>query len=259
MTPELDFAGRQVKGTRKTQDDYYSFCPLTVDPDGLDGLLLVLADGMGGYAGGSLASRLVVDAFVEHFCFARGSIPSRLLGSLRASERRLREEIARRDESLNQMGSTLVGVLWRPGLLYWVSVGDSGLYLYRDKSFRRLNANHSMAPVLEAKAARGEMTAKDAATHPDRGILRSAIAVDPLELYELRHLPFKLEADDLVVVASDGLESTQPEVLTSTVQLNANKTAEEIVDALLDTVNQAQRQQQDNATVTVIRNSVTTV
>jgi len=146
---------------------------IAVDPDiGL----LVLADGMGGYAGGSLASRVVVEAFVENFCFCRGGIPERLLSSLRASERRLLAEIERQDESLSQMGSTLVGAVWTPGALQWVSVGDTGLYLYRERRVKRLNADHSMAPVLEAQAARGEITAEQAAHHPDRNALRSAIA-----------------------------------------------------------------------------------
>src|SRR5580658_988007 len=97
MREETDFAGRQIRGAREAQEDHYSFCPLSTQTDGLDGVLLALADGMGGYAGGSLASRLVVEAFIEHFCRIRGDIPSRLLSSLRASEHRLQEEIARRE------------------------------------------------------------------------------------------------------------------------------------------------------------------
>src|ERR1700704_3367407 len=125
MKPEIDFAGRQLAGSRDSQDDCYGFCPLAAKSDGLDGLLLVLADGMGAYAGGSLASRVVVEAFIESFCYNRGAIPGRLTNSLRASERRLHEEIARQDDRLSQMGSTLVAAVWTPGNLHWVSVGDS--------------------------------------------------------------------------------------------------------------------------------------
>ena len=253
MKPETDFAGRQLAGSRDSQDDYYGFCPLTAEADGFDGLLLVLADGMGGYAGGSLASRLVVEAFVENFCLSRGSIPERLLSSLRASERRLLEEISRQDKSLSNMGSTLVGVVWTPGALQWVSVGDSGLYLYRDKTLKRLNADHSMAPILEAQAARGEISAEVAASHPDRNALRSAIAAEPLEIYELRNLPFGLMAGDIILAATDGLASVTPDVLTTKLELNSDKTADRIAAALLIAVNEARKQKQDNATVAVIR------
>lgn len=256
MKPETDFAGRQVAGSRESQDDYYGFCPLTADEYGLDGLLLALADGMGGYAGGSLASRLVVEAFVGHFCFCRGSIPERLLSSMRASERRLREEIARQDKSLSQMGSTLVGVFWKPGALQWISVGDSGLYLYREETLTRLNADHSMVPVLEAQAARGEITAEEAARHSDRNALRSAIGAEPIEMYELRDLPFELRAGDIILAATDGLASVTPEVLTTKLQLIADKSASRIANTLLIAVNESRKQKQDNATVAVIRNSM---
>jgi serine/threonine protein phosphatase PrpC len=254
MKPETDFAGRQVAGSRESQDDYYAFCPLNADTDGLEGLLLVLADGMGGYAGGSLASHLVVEAFVENFCFCRGSIPERLLVSLRASEQRLLEEIARQDKSLGRMGSTLVGVVWTPGALQWVSVGDSGLFLYREGTVKRLNADHSMAPILEAMAARGEITAEEAVNHPDRHALRSAIAADALEIYELRDPPFELKQGDIILAASDGLASLTPDILTARLELHANESADRIAAALLIAVNETRKIKQDNATVAVIRN-----
>jgi serine/threonine protein phosphatase PrpC len=254
MREETDFAGRQIRGAREAQEDHYSFCPLSTQTDGLDGVLLALADGMGGYAGGSLASRLVVEAFIEHFCRIRGDIPSRLLSSLRASEHRLQEEIARREETLSQMGSTLVGVVWTPGELHWVSVGDSGLFLYRRGKLRRLNADHSMAPVLQDAAARGEITPEEAATHPHRNVLRSAIAVEPIEMYELRDPPFKLEPGDIILAASDGIHSVPAEVLLQILAANAAQAADRIAGDLLRAVKEARNLRQDNATVAVLRN-----
>jgi PPM family protein phosphatase len=257
MIPETDFAGRQIIGSRETQEDYYCFCPLIAAEDDLDGLLLVLADGMGGHAGGSLASHLVAEAFVEQFCFGRGDIPERLLSSLQASEQRVRKEIERRHGSLSEMGSTLVAVVWTAGRLHWVSVGDSGLYLYRNRQVQRLNADHSMAPVLEAKAARGEISAKEAAESPDRNMLRSAIAAEPAALYELRDQPFELRAGDIVLAASDGLGSLRSKALLAELERNAEKPAEQIATSLLAAVNEIQNPKQDNTTVAVIRNSVT--
>jgi protein phosphatase len=253
MTPEADFAGRQLRGARTTQDDYYGFCPLTVRLDGLDGLLLVLADGMGGYAGGAIASRTVVEAFVEHFCVAAGSIAQRLRGSLRASQRRLMEEITGGDASLRHMGTTLIAALWCSGTLHWVSVGDSGLYLYRDGELQRLNADHSMAPVLAEQAARGEITAHEAATHPERTALRSAITHRPLEIYELRDEPFHLQPGDLILAATDGLASLPPDEIAEQLEAHAHESAEQIVTALLEAVEDVQHHKQDNATVALVR------
>lgn len=253
MRPEVDFAGRQVHGSRETQDDYYGFCPLSAEIDGFDGLLLVLADGMGGYKGGGTASRIVVESFIEHFCFSRGAIPERLLSSLRASRRSLLEEIARHDESFGHMGSTLVGVVWSPAGLHWVSVGDSGLYLFRDGATQRINADHSMMPLLAEQVAQGKMTAEEAATHPDRHALRSAIAARPLVEFEVREEPFVLQRGDIVFAATDGLATLSPEAVTERLQTNARQSAAHIASALLLAVTELGKKRQDNATVAVVR------
>jgi PPM family protein phosphatase len=257
MIQETDFAGRQIVGARESQEDDYCFCPLTAEENGVEGLLLVLADGMGGHAGGSLASRLVVESFVDEFCAVQGDIPKRLLTSLRASESRVREEIVRRESLFSEMGSTVVGVVWTAGRLHWVSVGDSALYLYRHRQLTRLNADHSMAPVLEERAARGEITKKQAAEDPERNMLRSAIAADPPDLYELRDLPFELRAGDIILAASDGLETLAASTLSAQLEHGAGRSAEEIVGALLAAVSVADDPKQDNVTVAVIRNPVT--
>ncbi len=258
MTPEKDFAGRQIIGTRKAQEDYYGYCELTRDLDGLDGLLLVLADGMGAYAGGGLASRVVVESFVENFCYARGSVPERLFSSLRACERRLTEEIVRQKEELREMGATLVAVVWTAGSLHWVSVGDSALYLYRQGTLKRINADHSMAPILDEQAAKGEITVDEAAKHPERGVLRAALADQKVNLYDLRQDPYELEKDDLIFAASDGLNTVKKPELESLIKKFANEPAEKIAKVLLKAVEDVGKAKQDNVTVAIIRNSAQT-
>ncbi len=252
MRPEVDFAGRQISGSRETQDDYYAFCPLEQSVDEIEGLLLVLADGMGGYSGGSLASRLVVESFAEHFYLCRGSIPNRLHSSLRAADMRLKEEISRQ-EDLAEMGSTLVGVVCTAGALYWVSVGDSALYLFRDGSVRRINADHSMAPVIGDLVAKGEITEEEAARHPHRNVLRSALSKEKLELFELTETAFALEAEDLILAASDGLATLGPSNMLSKLESNRQAPASRIAEALLIGVNEQRAAKQDNATVAVVR------
>ncbi len=253
MKPETDFAGRQVAGSRDEQQDDYGFCPLAAGTDGLDGLLLVLADGMGAYAGGGLASRLVVQEFIEMFCYARGPLPQRLLSSLRASERRLHEEIARQDERLARMGSTLIAAVWTKGRLHWISVGDSGLFLYRGGKVRRLNADHSMVPFIEAQVARGDLTSAEAARHPDRHALRSALGDQPVDLLDLPENSFEAKAGDIFFAASDGLASIEGDVLAGKLDVNSEKSAQEIASALLIAVNEARNKKQDNATVAVVK------
>jgi protein phosphatase len=253
MRPEIDFAGRQIAGARETQDDYYGFCPLTAKTDGVEGLLLALADGMGGYKGGGTASRIVVESFIEQFCFAPGTVPERLLAALHACRRCLLEEIARQDDSFGHMGSTLVGVVYTAHQLYWVSVGDSALFIHRDGAIRRINADHSMAPLLEAQVVRGEMTAEEAAHHPDRHALRSAIAARPLAVYELRDEAYELQSGDIVIAATDGLASLTSESVAEILKTHGQKSAAVLVSALLTAVSDTRKKKQDNTTVAVIR------
>lgn len=255
MKAEEDFAGRQISGTRESQDDDYAFCELERRFDGIDGLLLVLADGMGGYKGGAIASRRVTEAFVEHFCMCRGTVEERLISSLRASERHLQEEIARSEQSLAEMGSTLIGIVWTREGAQWVSVGDSAIYLYRDGQVQRINEDHSLAPLLDEAASRGEITPEEAATHPDRGVLRSALTRDPLALYELRGQSYGLQQGDVLIAASDGLASLDSVKLAGKIEVNADKPASRIADALLVAVHEVRKAKQDNTTVAVIKHS----
>ncbi len=256
MKAEEDFAGRQIRGSREYQDDDYGFCPLEQKLDDVDGLLLVVADGMGGYQGGAIASHLVTEAFVEHFCLSRGSMADRLEGSLRASERALQEKIASSEEDLALMGSTLIGIVWTRDGVQWVSVGDSAIYVYREARVKRINADHSLAPLLDEAAQRGEISTEEAVTHPERGVLRAALTREPLEMFEVRKTPYKLLAGDILLAASDGLASLDMTKLAAKVEVNADKPASRIADALLVAVNELRKAKQDNATVAVIKHKV---
>src|SRR6185503_8454051 len=96
-----------------------------------------------------------------------------------AASQALHERIEQGDDSLRQMGSTLVAAVCADGALQWASVVDTVLYLCRDGLFNRVNADHSMAPVLAKLVAAGSMTAEDAASHPQRNVLRAALTSSP--------------------------------------------------------------------------------
>ena len=251
MKAEDDFAGRQISGTRESQDDDYGFCPLDANQDGIDGLLLVLADGMGGYEGGARASRLVTESFVDAFCRSTGTMQERLVNSLHECERRLKQAIAQGEPRFAEMGSTLIGMVWTPESIRWVSVGDSAIYLYRGGEVKRVNEDHSLAPLLDEAVERGELTPEQAATHPDRGLLRAALTAEPLALYELRDLA--LLPSDVVIVASDGLATLKQEKMEAKLEVNADQPASRIADALLVAVHEVRKAKQDNTTVAVIK------
>ena len=99
---------------------------------------------MGGHAGGAVASKLAVDAAVAPSRRAAASPPR-----LQAANRAVGAKAAS-DRKLTNMGATFVAAMVNGDEMRWISVGDSPLYLVDDGRIERLNADHSMAPQIDA-------------------------------------------------------------------------------------------------------------
>ena len=246
-------AGAQIQGGRDYQEDDFSIRLLTDGdtPAEEDRLLLVLADGMGGHAGGAEASRTVVQSFQDAFHHAADSIEDRFNAGVSAANDTVKEK-QEADPGLSEMGSTLVAAVVIGSALYWVSVGDSLLWVFRDGRLLRLNADHSMRPLLQDLVELGRMTEEEALYDPRANQLRSVIYGDAIPLIDMNADGFMLERGDLVVLASDGLETLPDEALAEVIKAGADN-AEGIVQALLDAIAGAGRPGQDNTTVLVYR------
>ena len=246
-------AGDKIQGDRDYQEDEFFICSLTDEapPAAEDGLLLVLADGMGGHAGGAVASKTVVEGFRDAFHHsADSSIADRFKAGVEAANARVREK-QQLDPGLSEMGATLVAAVVRGTHLYWVSVGDSPLWVLRDGRLQRLNADHSMRPLLMDLVELGRMTEEEARNDTRAHQLRSVIFGEPVPLVDTSADGYALERGDTVLLASDGMETLSDEVLAETVRAGGND-AEAIVAALLDAVSVGGKPgRQDNATVIV--------
>ena len=251
-------AGDQIAGARAYQeDDFQTLGFRDADPDGCD-VLLVLADGMGGHRGGARASGLAVSTFVDAFRRERGGVTARLRAALEAAN----AEVGRReseDARYAGMGCTLVAcVVTDDASAHWISVGDSPLWRLRadgngdDGGLDRLNADHSMRPVLEDLVQQGRMApeeAQGAGAHQ----LRSALTGDALTLVDEAAPPVRLGVGDAVVLASDGLETLSTEEIRRL--CSGPPTAAAAVTDLLRAVEAAALPTQDNATVVVYRHT----
>ena len=246
-------AGAQIQGGRDYQEDDFSIRLLTDGdtPSEDDRLLLVLADGMGGHAGGAEASRTVVQAFQDAFHHVADGLEDRFNAGITAANDSVKEK-QQADPNLSEMGTTLIAAVVIGPTLYWVSVGDSLLWLFRDGHLRRLNADHSMRPLLQDLVELGRMTEEEALSDPRANQLRSVIFGDVIPLIDMNADGFALERGDTVVLASDGLETLPDEALVEAVKAG-ERDAEAIVIALLDGVSAAGRPGQDNTTVIVYR------
>ncbi len=194
-----------AQGDRVRQEDDYGVFELPPELDAGD-LLLVLADGMGGEHAGARASALTVRDFIETYdAVPAATVPERLERTLAHVNQRMALEVASDPERLEGMGCTVLAVVLAEEGLYWISVGDSPLWLWRRGRVRRLNQDHAYRSILAARVSAGEISAADATRHPDRNALVSAITGEDIELVDLPSQPYPLKCGDQILLASDGL------------------------------------------------------
>jgi protein phosphatase len=234
-------------GDRFQQEDDYGVFELPPELEAGD-LLLVLADGMGGEQGGALASGLAVRGFVKTYdTVAAATIPERLERTLACVNQRMAREVATDPERLDGMGCTLLAVVLAEEGLYWISVGDSPLWLWRRGCLYRMNQDHAYRSVLASRVSIGEMSATEAANHPDRNALISAVTGDDLALIDLPRQAYVLERDDQILLASDGVLTLSEREIASA--LTGAGEGESPCQRLLAAVAARRQPHQDNITV----------
>jgi len=223
--------------------------------------LWVVADGMGGHAGGDVASRIAVETTVRFIAgdaqdrLALGKDdPARIEAALREaiafSNEAIRSE-ARRKPRLAGMGTTIVIVLIPPGpaLLAAVAhVGDSRAYLWRRQSLRPLTRDHS---AVEEYVRQGLITRDQAAMHPHRHVLSRALGIETQIEPDVSLYP--LEADDFLLLCTDGLSKMLDDRQIAATILRAGPSPEAMCRALVEEANA--RGGEDNTTVIVVGQS----
>ncbi len=245
-----EIAGDQIDGARDYQED--AFLITYLDDDGgqsKSSALVVMADGMGGHAAGNIASNLVVSTFNKSFTggFGRKDPASILRAALEKSNTAIAESI-KETPALDGMGCTMVTAVLTKSKIFWLSVGDSHMYLIRDGELKKKNEDHSYGGYLDRMKSQG----MDIEPEPglSRNMLMSAVTGDEIADVDCPNNGFQLLPKDRLIVCSDGLD-TLPE--SAILEISAwNPAAKECVSALLNAVEDANKPRQDNTTVIVI-------
>lgn len=245
------------RGSRAYQEDSSAlWTPAAVltaaRPEDDISLLAVLADGMGGHAGGARASQLVCQGFIDAFAQERSAVRDRLRNGMVSANSAI-DRTTRAEPHLEGMGSTLIGAAFGTQGLHWVSVGDSPLYLWRRGEIALVNEDHSLAPALDRLAAEGKITQEQARNDPRRHMLRSAISGQEIELVDLCQRPLTLETDDVVVLASDGIHAIDEQLIARVITAWAQDGAAAVANALIRAVESVRDPHQDNTTVVAVR------
>lgn len=209
----------------------------TTDGSTAEMLAVAVADGMGGHAGGEVASATALDTAMA----VSGEPTMRVLAANLAVV-----DAARQRPRLTGMGTTLTLALLDPdGDLDIGHVGDSRAYLLRDGTLQQLTRDHSYVADL---IAAGKLTPEEAESHPYRSVLTRAVGLD--STVEVDSYGLLLQFGDRILLCSDGLTSMVSDGPLSEILDRQGSPPATTADALVTAANDAGGI--DNITVIVI-------
>lgn len=172
--------------------------------------VLAVADGFG--PGGAPASTAAVEAlkFLDAEPLTAGSVLNLLEDAVQGAAQAVRDVAGTEhgktgDEVTDDIGTTLTAMVWTGSRLALVHIGDSRAYLLRDGELFLITHDHTL---VQSMIDEGRLTPEEAATHPQRTLLRKALGRSPatpdLRLHDA-------QADDRYLLCSDGLTRSVPE------------------------------------------------
>lgn len=161
--------------------------------------LLIVADGMGGHKAGDFASRFAVEQMVDLAGISHVKDPALFLRVAIEEVNSRLHETAKNNPDLEGTGTTMVAAVVDNGILYAANVGDSRLYLLREK-LHQVTRDHSL---VEEMVSLGKMERNSESYRNQKNIITRAVGILPevdVDLFEVT-----LQKNDCILMCSDGL------------------------------------------------------
>jgi protein phosphatase len=223
------------------QDSYY------FDPEGR---FCIVADGMGGHAGGEQASRIAsekIREYLESHWKSSDKSEALLRTALKeANQAILRDQIEHPERQ--DMGTTAVIVAFRQKQVWRGHVGDSRLYRFGDSTLEQLTEDQTW--VGKAMKA-GDITAEQAKVHPWRHVLSQCLGRK--DLYQIDVAEIDLQVGDRLLLCSDGLTEEVPDEQIQSI-MTEGETLEKTAATLVETAKE--NGGSDNVTVIIVSEEV---
>ena len=162
--------------------------------------IFVVADGIGGSQAGEVASATAVRVVAEKFWQETEADPAELMREAFYEANHLINSAGQEKKDMQGMGTTMTAALVRGDDVHLVHVGDSRAYLITRIAIEQLTTDHTLANQLLQE---GEISAAEAAIHPQRHILVRSLGHETLVQVEERHI--KWHKGDYLLLCSDGL------------------------------------------------------
>ncbi len=239
----LLFYGQSDKGrVRKANEDYFANEKLNKNEH-----LFIVADGMGGHQAGDVASKLGTLTFIKEYRVLRGKqnpIADSMQQSLRKANLTILEK-ASADPSKKGMGTTFSAMVITGKKAHIIHVGDSRIYLIRDKEIQRITTDHTF---VEKMMEEGRISEEEARNHPQKNILYMSLGAresfSPIVIED-----FEVKDGDIYVMCSDGLNNMVSDELIKDHSLSC--LPKELVEKLIKLANE--KGGTDNITIQAIK------
>jgi len=239
------------------EDSYITFINAEKDM-----CFFIVADGMGGYNGGDIASKMVVDSLKQSFESLKLSdakdsdngveyyIRDRLLEGINKANQEV-IDYAQTNQGLDGMGTTVVIACIAEGSVYYAHVGDSRLYFANKDRVHQLTTDHS---YVEELVKNGIITREQTKDYPQKNIITMALGSE--ENFAPDFASKKLSRGDVLLMCTDGLsnkidneelyEYMKSLMATELDQNSVEETAANLIDVALE------RGGEDNITVGLV-------
>ncbi|NDJ54959.1 MAG: serine/threonine-protein phosphatase [Chloroflexi bacterium] len=221
----FDFGYKSVQGKRHdVNQDTIGVMADTDEGTQYEVPVFVVADGLGGYAGGEVASDIAVNKLVDYVKQHQQSPAGQLVDGIRDANRSVRSN-QQAEARLNKMQTTVVAAALTPQVLYVANIGDSRAYLIRDHdTIEQITDDHSLKAELERRGVQaGRLT---------RSQITRAIGYDDeieIDVFEPAWQP-----GDTLILCSDGLwsEVTESQIRETVLSQPPGAAAESLVESV---------------------------
>ena len=208
----LRIANLQGQGDRERQEDSFAIVnAASGELQQAQGLLALVADGMGGMEDGKAASQWAAERFLQLF---QERETEDIPGWFYRGAHAVSDEVFR--QFGGRSGTTLVAVHIQGERLHWLGVGDSAIFLARNGGVFQLNREHTCLNRLFLQELEREVIEKErAVSDPDAPRLTAFIGIDRLTEADLSLRPLTLQRGDALLLCSDGISGVlnPPELL----------------------------------------------
>lgn len=246
----FDMGMSTIVGTRKYQQD--SIYGKTFQNARA---VAVVCDGMGGMNGGERASKTAVEGLIRDF--SENKDWSDISSFLKEEAVRLDESVANlEDEYGNPLGggTTIVSVIVNGNELYWLSVGDSRIYIIRNHEIQAVNKDHNFRLQLDTMLANKQITPEEYKQEEGQAeALISFLGIGGVSLMDVNAKPFLMEQGDIVLLCSDGLYKRLSNTDILQIVEDNQYDMQAAAVSLTDTVMNRTTKNQDNTSVILLR------